>query len=314
MNLIFEKLQNLPKLVAMLIAAALLFIVLIYYPVGMIWVHEIDDSPSFGDQIKTEPPASHAVDVAIQLINREIKVYHWTPSDPFFMPGSLLTRMPAFQRGIIASVARFTIELSDQIGRARGSSQADPDLQKATGLLNYSPQVWLWDLSVSWFPTASSTKQFKEGVDSLIRYNERLKAGHAVYERRADNLLETLNRIASDLGSASAAIDTRIDDGSTLGLGRNAELFYNTKGRLYANYLLLKALEVDFANVIQEKQLQTTWTLMLDSLKDGMELNNFLILNADPDSQFFPNHLAAQGFYLMRARTQMREVTNILLK
>ncbi len=28
----------------------------------------------------------------------------------------------------------------------------------------------------------------------------------------------------------------------------------------------------------------------------------------------WPNHLTAQGFYLLRARTQLRELTNILLK
>jgi len=27
-----------------------------------------------------------------------------------------------------------------------------------------------------------------------------------------------------------------------------------------------------------------------------------------------PNHLAAQGFYLLRARTQLREITAILLR
>jgi hypothetical protein len=27
-----------------------------------------------------------------------------------------------------------------------------------------------------------------------------------------------------------------------------------------------------------------------------------------------PNHLAAQGFYLLRARVQLRELTSILLK
>jgi len=38
------------------------------------------------------------------------------------------------------------------------------------------------------------------------------------------------------------------------------------------------------------------------------------VFNASPSSQFIPNHLAVQGFYLLRARTQLREVTNILLK
>jgi hypothetical protein len=33
-----------------------------------------------------------------------------------------------------------------------------------------------------------------------------------------------------------------------------------------------------------------------------------------PNWQFLPSHLSAQGFYLLRARTKLREITNILLK
>ena len=32
------------------------------------------------------------------------------------------------------------------------------------------------------------------------------------------------------------------------------------------------------------------------------------------DDLFTPSHLEVQGFYLLRARTQLKEVTNILLK
>jgi hypothetical protein len=33
-----------------------------------------------------------------------------------------------------------------------------------------------------------------------------------------------------------------------------------------------------------------------------------------PNRQFLSSHLSAQGFYLLRARPQLREITNILLK
>ena len=39
-----------------------------------------------------------------------------------------------------------------------------------------------------------------------------------------------------------------------------------------------------------------------------------VIVNGKPDGQLQPNHLAVQGFYLLRARTQLREISNILLK
>lgn len=286
---------------------------LIYYPIGMLWVHHIDDAPEIDIAPYHVEGGSEAVSTAIALVDRETKD-HFTPNDPFFYPGAALVRMPAFQRGIAGAVARFSIELSDQIGRSRGSSQSDPDLQKAAGLLNYSPNVWVWDFSVSWLPTASSEKQFRQGMKALERYNERAAKSEATFERRSDNLLQTLDRIASDLGSASAAIDEQIKNHSALSLRSSADVFYTTKGRMYANYLLLKALEKDFAPVIAERQLQTVWNAMLDSLREGMESNHFFVINADTKDSIFANHLASEGFYLMRARTQMREVTNILLK
>lgn len=314
MKRFIEKLRSLPRYAAITLGAVVICIALVYYPVGMVVVHHIDDSEGFTADAHHVEGGSRAVSMAIALVDRETAENHWTPSDPFFFPGALLTRMPAFQRGVMAALSRFSIEMYDQIGRTRGSSQADADLQKANGLLNYSPHVWMFDFSTSWLPTTSSRVQYRAGMQALKDYNLRLSRGNAVFERRADNLIETLNRIASDLGASSASIATFVETRSGLSFSGSADLFYHTKGRLYANYLLLRELRADFNDIIREKQLESAWTQMLKSFHDGMKLHNFLIFNAVPDSQFFPNHLATQGFFVMRARTQLYEVTNILLK
>jgi len=288
-------------------------IFLIYYPIGMVVVHSIHDEQTIDITPYVKDGGSEAVATAIALVEREVGG-HFTPNDPFFYPGSALVRMPAFQRGVIASAARFAIELQDQLGRNRGSSGIDPDVQKAAGLLNYSPNVWMWDFSVSYFPTASSEKQYSEGAKSLLRYNERVAKGEASFERRADNLLQTLDRIASDLGSASASIDNQIQTRSLWAFGASADLFYNTKGRMYGNYMILKSLEKDFAPVIAERQIGTIWNNMLQSLQEGMSGGHFLVINASTKDSIFANHLASQGFYLVRARGQMREITDILTK
>jgi len=314
MRIILDKLKSLPRFVAKLLVMLLLLILFVYYPLGMVWVHNIDDSPDFSaDAFKVEN-GSEAVAMATALVDRETVKHHWVSSDPFFYPGYALNRMPAFQRGIMASIARFTIELSDQIARTRGSSGVDEDVQKANGLFNYSPYVWMWDLSTSWLPTASSATQYKAGMEALIRYNRRLSEGKAVFERRSDNLLEALNRMAADLGSSSADIDHYIEGQTTSSFGSAGELFYYTKGRMYGNYMLLKALEKDFGVVINERQLKPTWEKMMESLRIGMSFGHFFVLNFNPNSTVLANHLASQGFYLVRARTQLREITDVLLK
>jgi hypothetical protein len=253
--------------------------------------------------------------VAADLIDREINTHRWVANDPFFMPGSLLDNMPSFQQGIIAALSRFTVELADQIARTRGSSQIDRDLDSASGLLKYPGTVWIFDFAVSFAPTASSESQYRRAMRALRDYNQRLSQGQATFEIRADNLQATLERIAADVGSSSAAIDRHLAERSGFGLDFSADdVFYINKGRLYAYYLLLRAMTIDFGKVISERDLSGPWTQMLDSFRAAATLQPWVVVNGDPAGQLLPSHLAAQGFFLLRARTQLKEVTNILLK
>ena len=294
---------------------ALALALALYYPIGMIWVHRIDADPDFtasaGD---VTPGGSRAVAIAAALIDREVNINRWTANDPFFMPAAALDNMPNFQQGVISALARFTIELTDQIARTRGSSEADADLEKALGLLKYPGTVWIFDFSTSWAPTASSEAQYRAGLRSLRSYNTRLAEGNAMFERRADNLIVILDRIAADIGSSSAALDRQIRENSGLFDLTADDLFYAVKGRLYAYYLVLRELAIDFDNVLADRDLTPAWTRMLDSFRASVEIEPWVIVNGPPDSAVLPSHLAAQGFYLLRGRTQLREISNILLK
>lgn len=288
--------------------AVIAFVAVVYYPAGMALVHHIDDNPDFTGNYQG---GSHAVNTAAALINREVNQNRWTANDPFFLPGAALDNMPNFQSGIIYALSRFSIELSDQIGRTRGSSQVDPDLDNAAGLLKFRGDKWVFDPSVSLLPGVTSEQQYRDAIRSLDKYNQRLITGNAVFERRADNLQETLNRFANDLGSASALLDDKVDAPSIF--DRTADdVFYATKGRLYAYSLILRDLGTDFEQIINERQVAPAWAEMVGSLQAAAALDPLVVINGSADGIIFPNHLAGLGFYLLRARTQMREISNIL--
>ena len=293
------------------IGLGLLVVILLYYPFGMALVHRIDDDVTFRPEI--EAGQSQTVATVVGLLNREVDEYRWTSMDPFFLPGAALDNMPNYQQGMISAISRFAIEMSDQIGRVRGASQVDTDLDKAAGLLKYKPDVWVYDISESLLPTRSSADQYRLGAKALASYNERLAAGQAVFERRSDNLLATLDRFTADLGSASAVIDNSVNDLFTFSTNAD-DVFYRTKGRLYAYYMLLEGLKVDYAQVIEERSLGNAWDLMLNSLREAAGMDPLVVINGSPDGVILPSHLTAQGFYLLRARTQLREISNILLK
>ena len=295
---------------------ALVLLILAYYIIGMIWLHRIDDDIEFGQPSTAPEGTSLTVALAADLIERETVTYRWLSNDPFFMPSYFLDNAPNFQQGILTALFRFTSELRDEIARTRGSSSEDPDAKAAAGYLSYPPDVWIYNPEVSWWtPTAPSEKQYEQGMRSLRQYNQRLVEGNATFETRADNLQTLIDRFTSDIGSASAAIDRHIGQhgGSLLDFQAD-DLFYANKGRLYAYYLLMRAMQEDFADVINEKGLRNAWRLTLVSLEAAATLYPWVVMNGTPDGLIRPSHLTAQGFYLLRARTQLKEISNILLK
>jgi hypothetical protein len=293
------------------VALAILLVLLLYYPVGMLIVHTINNDPDF---TAGEVPQgqSKAVALASALIQREVAGTSWPANDPFFMPGAALDNMPNFQTGIQQALARFATEMADQIGRSRGSAGADPDLSEARGLLNYAPDIW-YVSSASL--AANSETQYLKAMVRLNNYNTRLAAGRAVFEPRSDNLISTLDRISKDLGAASNAIDQQIDlhAGDWIDLKAD-DVFYHNKGLLYANALLLRDLGADFERVLGERGARTIWDRMVDSMMEGAILQPLVVINGSPDAFLQPNHLSSQGFYLLRARAQLDELIDILQK
>lgn len=288
----------------------------LYFPVGMLIAHKIDDRMDYEVPAADLPPGgSRTVALAAALIDREVNRNGWVANDPFFMPGSMLDNMPNYQLGMIHALGRFAFQMVDQIGRTRGSSQTDRDLQEAAGLLQYSGTKWIFDFSTSLLPTAKSEDQYRKARSALLSYNQRLGAGQAVFERRADNLQATLERIALDIGSSSAALDRRIREGNdTLVDWEADDVFYSVKGQLYAYYLILRELKQDYPNLVRDRELAGTWDQMLASFAAGAGLKPLVVWNAKPDAMILPNHLGSMGFYVERSRTQIYEIINILQK
>ncbi|VAX08191.1 FIG00780409: hypothetical protein [hydrothermal vent metagenome] len=299
------------------ILAGLTLFVFFYYLIGMVIVENINDDKDYAASSLVDTTiGSHAVAMSAAMIDREVNQHSWISNDPWFKPGALLDNMANYQKGIISANAIFAIELKDQLSRTRGSSQVDKELQDVASGINYAPDRWYWDPSVSIFLfVAPAEKQYNSALANLKSYNQRLAVGDAVFERRTDNLLSTLDKFSLDIGSASDEIAQKINNGIGCVLDTKADdLFYNIKGRTYAYWLLLKGLRLDFEKVITDKDVGNSWDQLAQSLSSAIDLDPMIVSNCDTDGFLFQNHIAAQGFYLLRARTQLKEITNILLK
>ena len=290
-----------------------LLLLLLWYPLGMAVYTQVDDDTGFEPRPTAyDAGGSKAVATAAALVEREIE--RWAPNKPFWHPAAALDNMPNYQLGLMYAVSRFAIEMGDQLGRTRGSSAIDKDLDRAAGLLKYDGRIWYWG-SGGLLPVAPAQRQYQNAAEALARYNERLANGEATYDRRADNLIALLDRVGADLGASSAALDKRALETNAGWFDTIADdLLFNVKGRLYAYYLLLRDIGTDFDKAIAEKQASKIWQQMLASLRQGAELYPPIVSNGYEDGLLMPSHLTALGFYLLRARTQLKEVADALSK
>ncbi|MFZ1414450.1 MAG: DUF2333 family protein [Defluviicoccus sp.] len=298
------------------IAAVVVVLLLVGYPIAMLLAHQINDDPDFtpGPEFEVEG-GSRAVAMAAALIHREVVETKWVANTPFPFPSSFLDNMPNFQVGLIYALSRFAVEMTDSLGRSRGTSQVDRDLDQASGLLKYDGTIWIWEPSISIFPTARAETQYEAGMRALMNYNKRLGSGEAVFEKRADNLIAFLDRVTADLGGVSAAIDERLQHAGAGWFDTRADdVFYANKGRLYGYALVLRALGKDFESILADRNVGVVWENMIASMLAAAALRPLVVSNGSPDGLIFPNHLAAQGFFLLRGRVQLREVANILAK
>lgn len=275
------------------------------YGTAMAVIDTIDDAADFGPG-KVAEGESRAVAMAAQLVFRETETHRWVANDPFFQPSWALDNMPAYQQGIIAAVARFASETSQMTVRA---GAPDINLERAVGFLKYPGNIWMFDLSRSWAPTASSEKQYRSAARNLVLYNEQLAAGTAVFDRRPEALAAMLAHVGADLDAQAAALESHLAEGRAALFDAEADdLFYATKGRLYGHSLLLRELGADFAPLLGQHELAAAWTGLLDSLRRAAGLAPLVVLNGAADGILLPSHLAAQGFHLLRARSQLAAI------
>ena len=294
-------------------AMALPALLVVYYLVGAWAYYRVDDDQAY---LPPEPIAggSRAVDMTAALIGREVVEHAWQPPDPFFWPNQFLIHPAAFQRGIQGALARFTIELEDQVGRMRGSSPADPDLSRARGLINFPPDVWFFDLSKSFLPTITSAHNYRAARDALIAYNRKVASQATSFDVRTDSLAATLERISVDLGAQSAIVDQHLREATNWPVNFDADrLFYQIKGRMYGYHLVLQELGKDFDPVIRPKNnVQNVWDQLMGTFAEAGQMRPLLVVDGSPRAALFASHLAIQGFYLKRVVLQLKEMSQVL--
>ena len=228
------------------------------------------------------------VDVTADLIDFNVNQNAWISSMILYKLGlfgidwdntPFFDNKAAFQRGVNQAVRRTAIELVDTLGRVRGTSLVDSNLQSARGNLQFDEFTWYFGLS-PFGPKTPTPSFYRAAIKDLRAFNDRLEKCDAVFDARADNLLQFIDRIANDIGATSAILrdrsekynggwfDTRADD-----------RFWFAYGQLYGYYGILSGARADFKDVIAQRGLTQLWSMLEEQFRAALKIQPFIISN-----------------------------------
>lgn len=280
--------------------------------------------PAQAVQIPVEPKVcarSAIAEVTADLIDFNVNQNAWISSMVLYKAGffginwdntPFLDNKASFQRGINSAVRRTAVELVDNLGRLRGTSQIDNDLQKARGNLQFAEDSWYFGLS-PFGPKTPTPSYYRSAIKNLRAFNQRLENCQATFDARADNLMQLVDRIASDLGSTSAILKDRAENYHAGWFDMRADdRFWFAYGQLYGYYGLLRATHLDFRGVLAEKHLDGIWDTMEQQLRSALNMQPTIVSNGREDAWFTPSHLTTMGFHILRVRSNLVDIRQVL--
>lgn len=217
----------------------------------------------------------------------------------------------SFQRGAHQAVRRTSVELVDTLGRVRGTSQIDQNLQDARGAVEFDEETWYFGFR-PFGPKTPTPSFYRTAITSLNTFNDRLLKCEVVFNARADNLARFVDRIAGDLGS-TADILSRQAQSTNAGWfdPRADDRFWFAYGQLYAYYGILTATRADFKAVIDTRGLGPLWDRLDQQFQSALRIQPFIVFNSSEDGMF-ATHLTTMGFYMLAVRTNLVEIRSVL--
>ncbi|GIL02149.1 MAG: membrane protein [Alphaproteobacteria bacterium] len=263
---------------------------------------------------------SAMVVVTADLIDGNVNTDTWVSSNPLSKAGffgiewketPFFDNKAAFQLGINQVLRRTVIELVDRLGRVRGTSSINQNLQEAREAINYREDAWFITFSPP-FLQPTTQARMRDARRKLLAFNEELGRCSADFDARADNLLQFFDRVTGDIGSTSEILQRRVEVANFFGFDRRADdRFWFTYGQLFAYYGILAAARSDFRDVAAQRNLDAVWNRVDGQLREALRLRPPVVMNGSASS-LIKSHLESIGFALLRVRSNLVELRDVL--
>jgi len=252
-------------------------------------------------------------------------------SNDVLPPSLFLDNIPAWEFGVLVQVRDMASSLRNDMSRSQSQSMENDALKDAEPLFNNDHTSWFW-------PPAEG--KYHDGVKKLAEFRRKLMTDDSPQDQfyaRADNLNAWLELVNKRLGGLSQRLSASVgqDRLNTDLSGETAasqsthtsshvevktpwleidDTFYEARGACWALIHLLKAIQIDFAPVLEKKNAEASLAQIIRELEATQEtIWSPLVLNGSGFG-LVANHSLVMANYISRANAGLIDLRELLTK
>ena len=245
------------------------------------------------------------------------------------LPGIWMDNIPRWEFGVLVQARDMARAMRKDFSRSQSQSTEDVDLANAEPRLHFNNNSWL---------LPSSEAEYQKSLQFLYKYRSRLSdpsIQDAQFYARADNLNNWLGEVSTRLGSLSQKLSASVgqrrintdlagDAQASQSTASSAivevktswnkidDVFYEARGSAWALIQLLRAIDQDFASVLEKKNARISLLQIIRELESTQAFVwSPLILNGS-EFGFAANHSLVMSSYITRANAAIIDLRRLL--
>lgn len=317
-----------------LISATALVLLLLMYITGW-WVSRepallVDEIQQSQQQLAGKAVVGYSTTTALIRVSETLldKSGGYLSND-IMPPFSLLDNMPAWELGALEMSRDLALALRKDLSRSQSQSTENPYLKVAQPMFNIDHRSWA-------IPSAEA--EYRKAIAQLYLYRQELldpSRPDSQFYARADNLRDWLKAVEKRLGSYSQRLSASVgQDRLNTDLAGDADArqstdapgqrlvktswwklddeFYEARGASWALLHFLKAVEIDFADVLQRKNAMVSLRQIIRELEATQQaVWSPMILNGSGFG-LMANHSLVMANYISRANAALIDLSELL--
>lgn len=244
-------------------------------------------------------------------------------------PSVFLDNIPSWEFGALEMIRDMALIMRQEFSRSQSQSLENPHLKVAQPQLNIDHKSWA-------MPSAEG--EYQKAIDALYDYRKALtdvNSQSAQFYARADNLRDWLQEVTKRLGSYSQRLSASVgreqlnvdlagDSVAQQSTYTSTSLqlktswwkidneFYEARGACWALLHFLRAVEIDFGEVLEKKNAKVSVQQIIRELEASQEsIWSPMILNGSGFG-LLANHSLVMANYISRANAALIDLNELL--